>query len=259
MATVYCFSSTGNSLYAAKRIAGEIGGRVRPMTAMAELCRDDVIGFVFPVYFWGLPRTVAHFVSEMRIENKNPYVFAVITCGGPMLGVLGLLKKLLNAKDVTLQFGTRLITGPNYLPEFKIHDSERKRRKIAAKLEHIVRKIKNQETNRISSFTALNEFVYRLYPGKDSDRYFTLSSRCVGCGTCQRICPLGNIEMVDNKPIFKHNCEHCIGCLHACPASAIDWKENTKGKKRYRNHAIRLEELIQLNKSQERSIKSNGF
>ena len=55
MATIYCFSSIGNSLYAAKKISERIGAGLVSMTKSFGRCNDDTIGFVFPVYFWGLP------------------------------------------------------------------------------------------------------------------------------------------------------------------------------------------------------------
>ena len=248
MATIFCFSSTGNSLYAAKEISRAVDGTVLPMTGAPTVCEDDVIGFVFPIYFWGLPREMERFVSGLTIANKNAYVFGVITCGALLPGVLGLLKKRLQAQGVQLRFGAKLVMGSNYLPEFETHDSEKKRKRIARRLERITGKIKNREASGISSFTAINESFYKkFYPTKDCDKFFTVSSACTGCGTCQKVCPLGNIEMLEGRPSFKHNCDNCIGCLHACPAAAIDWKEGTKGKERYRNHAVSLKELISLN------------
>ena len=44
----------------------------------------------FLTYFWGVPRTVAEFVDEMKVEADNPYVFAAATCGGLAGGVLGI-------------------------------------------------------------------------------------------------------------------------------------------------------------------------
>lgn len=81
VAVIYCFSGTGNSLYAANKISAEINAEVVNMKSVGE-CDADVIGIVFPVYFWGLPKTVERFLGDIRITNKNAYIFAVITYGG---------------------------------------------------------------------------------------------------------------------------------------------------------------------------------
>ena len=245
MATVFCFTSTGNSLYAAKKIAGTIGGNVVPMNGEPVQCNDDVIGFVFPVYFWGLPRMVSRFVANMRITNKDAYVFAVITCGGPVFGVLGLLKGLLKSKhNIRLRYGARIIAGSNYLPEFEVNYTEALGRKVDQRIWSIAKAVKNREVNRVSPLSFHNRLILKLYPGENSDQYFTTASTCTGCATCQRVCPSRNISLEAGKPRFQHKCEHCLACLHHCPARAIDWKENTKGKERFRNPGVSLEELI---------------
>jgi len=53
--------------------------------------------------------------------------------------------------------------------------------------------------------------------------------------------------MEAGKPQFQHQCEHCLACLHNCPARAIDWKDKTQGKARYRNANVSLDELIEFN------------
>lgn len=247
MATIYCFTSTGNSLYTANMIADKIGGKVVPMRGDSAICEDDVIGFVFPVYFWGMPRMVECFITEMQITNKDAYVFAVATCGGSVFGVLGRIKKLLQSKGVNLWYGARLISVSNYLPEYTPKDSDALRQKIDENILKIAGAINNRESNRIQAFTILNKIAYSTFPNESSDQYFTVASTCTGCMTCQKVCPAKNITMEASKPEFLHKCEHCLACLHNCPAHAIDWKDKTQGKERYRNARVSLDELIAFN------------
>lgn len=244
MATIYCFSSTGNSLYAAKRIAGEIGGNVLPMRKESSVCDDDVIGFVFPTYFLGLPRAVESFIKELRISRKDAYIFAVITCGSVANGVPGVLQKLLKSKGVSLKYVSGLVFLSNYIPEYKINDTEEKRVKTELNLSRIIGELKERHTKKISTFTLFNDVYYKFYPDQNSDTHFTVSSKCNGCGTCQKVCPVDNIILEGGRPRFLHKCENCIGCLHHCPTQAIDWKNKTNGKKRYRHSKISLNELI---------------
>lgn len=248
MATIFCFTSTGNSLYAAKKIADKIGGRVAPMNSKTADVNDDVIGFVFPVYFWGLPRMVKRFVSEIEIKNKNAYVFAVITYGGPVFGVLGLLKGLLKSKNIRLCYGARILSVSNYLPEYEANDSEALRQNIESKILDIADDVKSRKVNRIPSLSFLNRILCKFCPDENSDQYFTVAPTCTGCATCQKVCPSSNISVEARTPIFRHKCEHCLACLHHCPAQAIDWKEKTKGKARFRNAGVSLDELIAFNK-----------
>lgn len=247
MAAIFCFTSTGNSLYTAKAIAGKIDAKVLSMTGVPAICDDAVIGFVFPVYFWGLPRIVRHFISKMQITNKNTYVFAVITCGGPVFGVLGLLKQLLKTKNIRLRYGKRIISVTNYLPEYEAKDSDMLREKIEQQIQKIANAVTRREENRIPTISFLNKLIYSAMPDENSDRHFNVLPICKGCATCQRVCPAGNIRIEAHKPVFKHRCEHCLACLHNCPVYAIDWKDKTQGKERYRNTNISLNELISFN------------
>ena len=91
-----------------------------------------------------------------------------------------------------------------------------------------------------------SEVIGIVYPAfdQDCDIYFSINESCVGCGLCDKICPVNNIEIVDGKPQFLHHCDHCLGCLNLCPQDAINWKDKTVGKKRYKNSHVTVKELI---------------
>jgi flavodoxin len=83
---IFVFSGTGNSLWAAKKISEELEnceivsmGCHKQYTLTDEY---DVIGFVYPTYYRGMPAKVNDFVSQIDFQNnKNAYFFAVATCG----------------------------------------------------------------------------------------------------------------------------------------------------------------------------------
>lgn len=55
-----------------------------------------------------------------------------------------------------------------------------------------------------------------------ADNSFKINHNCNGCGICTKVCPVGNITMVNNKPIWNHNCENCFACYQWCPSQAIE-------------------------------------
>ena len=251
MAVVFCFTSTGNSLYTAKKLAEQTGARVIPMNS-ASLGKpagygDELIGFVYPVFFWGLPRLAARFISQLRIENKNAYIFAVATYGGAVQGANGMLDNLLKLKGARLSYAANLMCVENYIPKYKLNDSEELRNKVDADILRIAGSIKSRESNKIESYTFFNKLIHRYLPDTRSDRYFTVASSCTGCKTCLKVCPAANIEMKEGKPEFLGKCEHCLACLQHCPNQAINWKNKTQGKNRYRHFAVKLDEMISFN------------
>ena len=49
-------------------------------------------------------------------------------------------------------------------------------------------------------------------------------SKCIACGTCIAICPVGAISYdKDNKAVVdKDKCINCGACKASCPVNAID-------------------------------------
>ncbi|MBR5776598.1 MAG: ferredoxin, partial [Bacteroidaceae bacterium] len=65
------FSGTGNSKHLATLIAEATGERLLDMAALMDkgttfICleKDEMLGWVFPVHFWGLPALVRDFIGS---------------------------------------------------------------------------------------------------------------------------------------------------------------------------------------------------
>lgn len=77
---IFYFTATGNSKFIAEKIAFEIGERLINITYCIqegrytfELEENETIGFVVPVYFWGLPIIVA------ELKDRQP-VWTIPQC-----------------------------------------------------------------------------------------------------------------------------------------------------------------------------------
>jgi ferredoxin len=52
-----------------------------------------------------------------------------------------------------------------------------------------------------------------------------INNKCIGCGACSSICPVGAIKMENNKAVIDQNkCVKCGMCKNVCPVSAIENK-----------------------------------
>ena len=129
---IFYFSATGNSKYAAERIAaaGEdhlisLRDAVRGRGYRYDVSREERIGFVFPVYFWGLPSILRFFLKKLELTGyRGQYIYAVMTCGGSTGTAGDQLAELLEEKGLTLsaQFGIPMVG--NYVAMFKVAGPE---------------------------------------------------------------------------------------------------------------------------------------
>ena len=76
-----------------------------------------------------------------------------------------------------------------------------------------------------------------------ADRSFCLDEKCNGCGICAKICPVGNIKMVDNKPVWQHHCETCYACFQWCPKEAIHGSI-VEYEKRYHHPNVKIADML---------------
>ena len=222
------------------------------MTKPIERCDDNIVGFVFPTYFWGLPKIAERFITNINVAEKNAYMFAVVTYGEAntaVSGVISSVRTLLSKKGLTLSYGNKLHMVENYIPRYEINKSESFQKDVEKGLEAIADEIAEKKENEVKSNAVLNKLIYHSFPGRrsDCDKFFSVSSDCTGCGNCESVCPVKNVTIENGKPAFHHHCEHCLACIHACSANAIEWKKSTVGKSRYRNPNIALNELISFN------------
>lgn len=259
---LYCFSGTGNSLWVARSIAKELGDtEVVPMTMASasgegNMTNADNIGFVFPVYMWGLPLVVARFLKGFG-EGKGKYVFSVATYGGSPGTTLVQASGLLAANDISMAAGFGVTMPGNYTPMCGAID-QRKQEKMfgqaAEKVRSIAQAVRDQRrlAPEKSNF-AINWFLSGLFypfcapriPAMDRD--FWTDEKCNGCGICAKVCPVGNIMLTGGKPAWQHRCEQCMACLQWCPREAVQLGKKTPGRKRYHHPDIRLQDMTQTN------------
>lgn len=253
---VFYFSGTGNCLHAAKTIAKELGD-----TAIVSMAKPgnyslekqyDTIGFVYPTYFWGLPKRVIGFIENMSIKNnENAYYYSIAAYGGYCGNAVYQLYELLQKKHgVRLNFGQKLHMVPNYVVMYNISNKTKEiTEKSDAKLISLINSIKNREKNKIGKLTKPFALFNRSFVKRVAgmDKYFTVNDNCTGCGICREVCPAKNIEIKDNRPHYNHNCEQCVACIHFCPQKAIDYKNSTQNRRRYTNPDVSYRELSERN------------
>lgn len=86
-----------------------------------------------------------------------------------------------------------------------------------------------------------------------SERCFTVTDACIGCGACVSVCPRGNYELTAQGVKMHGDCEYCFACIQNCPQKAIQFAkdEMSRGEKnpnaRYRNEHVSLMDIKRAN------------
>ncbi len=76
------------------------------------------------------------------------------------------------------------------------------------------------------------------------DYGFNVTNHCNGCGVCSNICPIDNINIENNSPVWLHQCEQCFACLQWCPKESIQFRNGTLENKRYHHPEVNLSEML---------------
>ncbi len=252
---IYYFSGTHNSRYAALRIGSLTGEDVRfipdtdPYTQAIDSQKDKSIGFVFPVYAWGVPPIVIDFIERLpeslvaSIASSSAYVWCLATCGDETGMAVEILRKALSKRGIKLSACWSLIMPNVYvlLPGFGTDPKdveERKLKEAVGRIEHIAQKINSKETENdvhLGPFPRLKtSIVYPLFKkwGVDTKKgHYT--DACIVCGKCAKACPVGNIAMVEGHPKWGADCTSCCACYHVCPTHSAQYGKITKNMGQY--------------------------
>jgi len=249
---IYYFSSTGNSLETARIIAQKLSNtQIISIPSVINneeiICNAGRVGFVFPVYMFGLPLMVKKFADKLKITTADAYIFSVATCGGN-LGMPNIqLQKILQKNNFNLTAGFALKMPGNYTPLYGGPDHKTLVKlidKAGIKTNQIVDQILNKETVLAKGslfFRLLGWLMHKNLHNELplSDKKFKVRNTCNTCGICERICPAANIYLQNGKPNWLNRCEHCLACLQWCPPEAIQWGKSA-GRRRYHHPAVNV-------------------
>lgn len=115
---IYYFSGTGNSLAAARGIAGRTGATLRSVPSVMDSesispC-GDALGLVFPIYHKSIPLIIKRFIEKLA-NIEDIYLFAVCTYGDTPGLAASHVDKFLRARGGELAAGFGVHMPYNYL------------------------------------------------------------------------------------------------------------------------------------------------
>lgn len=248
------FSATGNTQYAAQRIAEATGDTLisirdcmREERNVFHLQKNENFGMVMPTYFQGMPLFLQEFAENLRLtmDGKEHYAYAVATCGVSYGNFGSEAVRIAGKAGIHLDATFRIRMVDNWNPYFDMTDREyidaaerRAEEDIAKVCVSVAAKEKNIYLP--DSFDPEQEKeLAASYEESRETKLFKVNDACVGCGTCAGQCPVGAIELQSQKPVWKkEKCLLCLGCVHKCPVNAIAYTDDTIGHGQYTNPHI---------------------
>lgn len=249
---IFCFSGTGNCLDAARNIARSLGDTdlimMRRTPAVTDVRQAKRVGFVFPCHGGGLPAGVED--SMRSIETSlDAYTFAVCLCSAyPGIGLsvadsifhLDYWQVLTHQCSCIWLFPHTLMLPP-LTPEGAQLRSEREAKRIGQEVRRYKRSSRSPGANPIHKLES------KVWSGiaAQKAKQFAVNALCVSCGTCAKVCPRGNIRLVDGKPRFGADCIQCLSCLQYCPQEAISLGKITQKREHYHNPRVTANDLAQ--------------
>ena len=250
---IFFFSGTGNSLAAAHRIKTLLPNT--ELVSITDAVKDDHIdlfpyiriGIVCPAYFSSLPPIVGRFISKLQFV-KGQYIFAAVTAGAVFGSSFSTIDSLVTKGGGRLSAAYFIQMPGNYIAlygawpalyqRFLIGRAEKKITKISEDIKtlHINRSLKKAGENPKTLSEKIRNF-------EKFAQYYHVNEKCIGCETCIRICPVQNIKKIDNRIQFGMHCERCMACIQWCPAEAIEYKNVTSKRTRYKHPDIKAADL----------------
>ena len=237
------------------------------------LKENERLGFVFPVHGWRVPKLVREFISKMKIqrepsdasaENKakaddclknRPFAYCVCTAGDSIGLTIENLNEVISQNPSLQALGITevsssysLIMPESYigLPFMDVDPKEREIRKkenAAQELAIVCEEIFDRKEG-ISRLVKgpIPWFFTKVVGGFFENvlitdkRFHVEKDRCVKCGICANVCPVGDIKGGHGEyPVWLHhkNCLTCFTCYHHCPHHAIEFGNQTQKKGQY--------------------------
>lgn len=240
------YTGTGNSRYAALKIAESIGDEAIDLFEklrtgdVSPLCSDKPWVIVTPTYAWRIPRIVKQWLDNAELQGSRDMYF-VMTCGSEIGNAASYIEKWCAEKGFAFMGCAEVVMPENYIAMFDAPDKKEEAEiivrangsissaaKVISENGHIPPKPVGL-LDRIYS-SAVNKVFYPMFV--HAKKFYTTDA-CIGCGKCVSLCPTNNIRIENGKPIWEDNCTHCMACICRCPTEAVEYGNIAKGKRRY--------------------------
>lgn len=262
------FTGTGNCLYVARQIAGN-DAEILSIPQMVKKGKyefeADEIGIVYPIYGHMPPNMVREFIKKAKL--KADYKFAVLTYGARKCNAVEIWDDISQKAGNKFDYINTIVMVDNWLPNFDMNEQIKMDKHIPENLKKITDDINEkkqwhepvteEERKQHQGFMEFSRLDPEVGFLMKSEKSFTVTDACIGCGICNDVCPRGNYELTSSGVKMTGDCEFCFACIQNCPQRAIRFAKSEDGSfpngtevnpnARYRNEHVSLMDIKSAN------------
>lgn len=231
------FSGTGNTKFCVDKFLEEYDSSknsfsIEDNEVLEKIKNDNEIVIGYPVQYSNIPKIVRDYIVDNQYIWKGKNIFIIATMGLFSGDGAGVAARLLKNYGAIIVGGLHLKMPDSICDEKALKRSFEENKKIVMKAEEKIGKsvsnIKNGKPPQEGlgmAYHLAGLFGQRLYffwkTQKYKDKLKINTLKCIGCGSCEKLCPMGNIAVKNGIAVSSDKCTMCYRCISKCPTQAI--------------------------------------
>jgi ferredoxin/flavodoxin len=241
-------SGTGNTKYCVERLIKDLDPDA-VLTAVESdqtpemIRRADLVILGYPTQFSNAPLMVRDFIRQHPALWNRKHMICLTTMGAFSGDGTGCAARVLKKYGAAVDGGLQVRMPDSVCDKKALKKSREENHEIVVKAGRKIDQAAEQIRKRKYPREGLGFFSHLLglfgqrlwFYGRTSHYAENLTidpEKCIRCGTCARVCPMGNIQMqavpssgADQKTLIRavpgKKCAMCYRCISLCPAQAI--------------------------------------
>lgn len=231
------FSGTGNTKFCVDRFLKEYDRSNNSFSiendeTLEQIKIDNEIVIGYPVQYSNIPKILRDYIVHNRHIWKGKNIFIIATMGLFSGDGAGILARLLKKYGATIVGGLHLRMPDSICDERVLKRSFEENKRIIMKAEekicksvHDMKNGKPPQEGLGIVYHLAGLFGQRLYffwrTQTYTDKIKINSQKCIGCGLCEKLCPMRNLAVKNGSAVSGDKCTMCYRCISKCPKQAI--------------------------------------